>query len=81
MRNIVYNLLKKIGYVNRNNDNIHMISLRDEAAEWACFFGDETCRKIAYKELQNYMTLITEHRLLNIIYCLNMILIVTFCIL
>ncbi|XP_012062834.1 PREDICTED: aminopeptidase N-like [Atta cephalotes] len=62
MRNIVYNLLEKIGYVNRVDDNIHMISLRDEAAEWACFFGDETCRKTAYKELQNYMTLMTKHR-------------------
>ncbi|XP_011061956.1 PREDICTED: aminopeptidase N-like [Acromyrmex echinatior] len=59
MRNIVSNLLEKIGYVNLFND-IHITSLREEAAEWACFFGDETCRKTAYRELQTYMTTITE---------------------
>ncbi|XP_018378023.1 PREDICTED: aminopeptidase N-like [Trachymyrmex cornetzi] len=66
MRKIMYDLLEKIGYVNRVNDNIHIISLREEAAEWACFFGDDTCRKRAYKELQDYMTLVTKHKWLFI---------------
>ncbi|KYN27968.1 Aminopeptidase N [Trachymyrmex cornetzi] len=65
MRKIMYDLLEKIGYVNRVNDNIHIISLREEAAEWACFFGDDTCRKRAYKELQDYMTLVTKHKYSN----------------
>ncbi|KYN08142.1 Aminopeptidase N [Cyphomyrmex costatus] len=62
MLSIVHNLFEEIGYYNQVYDHIHAISIREEAAEWACFFGDKICRETAYKELQTYMKLAVMHK-------------------
>lgn len=61
MRNVVSELLKKIGYEDKVHEDIFIKSLRQEAAEWACILNDKNCRELAHHKLQDYLANFTKH--------------------
>ncbi|XP_029157919.1 aminopeptidase N-like isoform X1 [Nylanderia fulva] len=61
---ILHELLAKIKYEEIDDADELRICLRQEAARWACFFGDITCMEEAKNKLELHIKNSKKHRLL-----------------
>ncbi|XP_029155143.1 aminopeptidase N-like isoform X2 [Nylanderia fulva] len=64
IRTILHELLAKIKYEEIDDADELRICLRQEAAKWACFFGDITCMEEANNKLKQHLHDSIKHRLL-----------------
>jgi len=55
MRNILHELLGKIGYTENIHENDLIKCLRQEAAKWACILGDSDCNSNATFKLKQHL--------------------------
>ncbi|XP_067216466.1 aminopeptidase N-like isoform X2 [Linepithema humile] len=51
MQEILKNVLQKIGYNAKLNENALTECLREEVVKWACIVGDKKCREVANKQM------------------------------
>jgi len=54
LRNILVELLEKIGYTENSYDDNNLKCLRQEVAKWSCILGDSICKKTAVDKLTNH---------------------------
>jgi len=54
LRNILVELLKKIGYTENLCEDNSVKCLRQEVAKWACILGDSIRKKTAVDKLTNH---------------------------
>jgi len=62
LRNILVELLKKIGYTENSYDDNSVKSLRQEVAKWACVLDDPICKKTAVDKLTNHFVDLPESK-------------------
>ncbi|XP_029160351.1 aminopeptidase N-like isoform X3 [Nylanderia fulva] len=64
VRQILHEILKRIKYEEIDDTDKLRICLRQEAARWACFFGDITCKKVANNKLTQHLQDPAKYKLL-----------------
>ncbi|XP_019888262.1 uncharacterized protein LOC109611176 [Ooceraea biroi] len=52
---ILRKLLSTLSYNEKSDDNDLTMRLRQEAAKWACIFGDRECQHIATDRLKEHL--------------------------
>jgi len=62
MRFILRPLLSELGYTDNSDDDDIKKCLRQEAARWACTFGDLNCQHIATDLLQKHLKYPNENK-------------------
>ncbi|XP_029156035.1 thyrotropin-releasing hormone-degrading ectoenzyme-like isoform X2 [Nylanderia fulva] len=64
VRQILHEILKRIKYGEIDDTDELRICLRQEAARWACFFGDITCKTVANNKLKQHLQDPAKYKLL-----------------
>ncbi|XP_029176356.1 uncharacterized protein LOC114944552 isoform X1 [Nylanderia fulva] len=64
VRQILHEILKRIKYEEIDDTDKLRIRLRQEAARWACFFDDITCKRVANNKLTQHLQDPAKYKLL-----------------
>ncbi|XP_070169665.1 uncharacterized protein [Polyergus mexicanus] len=64
MQSILYKVLQELVYEEISNEEDFRKRLRQEAAKWACFFGDRICKDTANLNLKRHLANPQENKLL-----------------
>ncbi|XP_029156057.1 aminopeptidase N-like [Nylanderia fulva] len=64
VRQILHEILTRIEYEEIDDTDVLRNCLRQEAARWACFFGDITCKRVANNKLTQHLQDPAKYKLL-----------------